>query len=117
MSATVETTRPAGPLYSAGGDHPLEIGPALDMRRRRWGKHPALALAVICPAVVAFGICLYQLLLPNVLLGYHEYDDGAYMGSALRLVHGLIPYRDFVMVQPPGIVPAHGPVRRPERFH
>ena len=37
-----------------------------------------------------------------MLFGVTEYDDGAYFGSAIRLVHGALPYRDFVMVQPPG---------------
>lgn len=46
---------------------------------------------------------LYQLTRPGFLTGVNEYDDGVYFGSAVRLVHGVIPYRDFVMVQPPGI--------------
>ena len=37
------------------------------------------------------------------LLGVTQYDDGPYFGSALRLVHGVLPYRDFIIVQPPGI--------------
>jgi hypothetical protein len=32
------------------------------------------------------------------------YDDGVYYGAATAFVHGLIPYRDFVMVHPPGIL-------------
>ena len=32
-----------------------------------------------------------------------EYDDGAHYGSALLLLHGKLPYRDFVFLQPPGI--------------
>ena len=39
----------------------------------------------------------------GVLLGVTEYDDGGYFGSAVRLLNGVMPYRDFVMVQPPGI--------------
>ncbi len=46
---------------------------------------------------------LYQLTRPGFLTGVTEYDDGAYFGSALRLLSGSLPYRDFVMVQPPGI--------------
>ena len=33
-----------------------------------------------------------------------DYDDGVYMGSALSLVQGRIVYRDFLMLNPPGIV-------------
>ena len=47
-------------------------------------------------------LSFYQLSRPNMLFGVSEYDDGAYFGSAVRLVHGALPYRDFVMVQPPG---------------
>ncbi len=32
-----------------------------------------------------------------------QYDDGPYFGSAVRLVHGVLPYRDYAFVQPPGI--------------
>lgn len=38
--------------------------------------------------------------------GFHsaiEYDDGVHYGSALLLLHGQVPYRDFVFLQPPGI--------------
>jgi hypothetical protein len=47
---------------------------------------------------------IYQLTRPGFLLGVTEYDDGVYFGGAVRLVHGVVPYRDFVFVQPPGIV-------------
>jgi alpha-1,2-mannosyltransferase len=33
----------------------------------------------------------------------HGADDGVYLGAALRLAHGVVPYRDFAFVQPPGI--------------
>ncbi len=57
-------------------------------------------------AFTALGLALraYQLSRPGYLLGVTEYDDGVYFGSALRLVHGAVPYRDFVLVQPPGVV-------------
>ena len=44
------------------------------------------------------------------LLGVTEYDDGVYLGAALRLVHGVLPYRDFVLVQPPGLILVMTPV-------
>ncbi len=53
-------------------------------------------------AAVAAALCAYQLSRSNMLFGVTEYDDGAYFGSAVRLVHGALPYRDFVLVQPPG---------------
>ncbi|WP_028050064.1 glycosyltransferase 87 family protein [Cellulomonas sp. URHD0024] len=35
--------------------------------------------------------------------GYHGYDDGVYFASAVALVHGRLPYRDFLFLHPPGI--------------
>jgi hypothetical protein len=63
-------------------------------------------VAAIVVAATALGLALriYQLARPGFLLGVTEYDDGVYFGSAVRLVHGAVPYRDFVLVQPPGIV-------------
>lgn len=60
------------------------------------------------PAVI--GICAFCALLlrgwllsrPGHLLGVTEADDGVMFGTALRLVNGVIPYRDFSDVQPPG---------------
>jgi len=60
--------------------------------------------AVIAAAtLLALGLRAYQLARPGHLLGVGDYDDGADFGSALWLVHGVLPYRDFVLVQPPGI--------------
>ena len=60
--------------------------------------------AVIAAAtLLALGLRAYQLARPGHLLGVGDYDDGADFGSAIWLVHGVLPYRDFVLVQPPGI--------------
>jgi hypothetical protein len=59
---------------------------------------------VIAAATVAgLALRLWQLSRPGYLLGLTEYDDGPYFGSAVRLVHGVPPYRGFILVQPPGI--------------
>src|ERR1700693_2585930 len=72
---------------------------------------PRLVYAVIavCTAAGAF-LRLYQLARPGYLLGVTEYDDGVQFGDAVRLVRGVIPYRDFVVVQPPGIMVLMAPV-------
>jgi Glycosyltransferase family 87 len=62
----------------------------------------------VTPGLVALGISAYVLSLPDVLAGIHGYsgygyDDGVFLGTALRFVHGAIPYRDFDFVHPPGI--------------
>jgi len=53
-------------------------------------------------ACASLSLRLYQLTRPGYVLGVTEYDDGVLFGDALRLVTGVIPYRDFTMVQPPG---------------
>jgi hypothetical protein len=66
---------------------------------------PRLVYGVIVACAVA-GAALraYQLSRPGYLLGVTEYDDGAQVGDAVRLVAGVVPYRDFVVLQPPGSV-------------
>ena len=72
---------------------------------------PRLVYTVIavCTAVAAILRC-YQLTRPGYLLGLTEYDDGVNFGNALRLVTGVVPYRDFVSVQPPGTTVLMAPV-------
>jgi alpha-1,2-mannosyltransferase len=59
---------------------------------------------MVIGACAAAGLLLrlYQLSRPGFLLGVTQYDDGVLFGNALRLAAGVIPYRDFIMVQPPG---------------
>jgi hypothetical protein len=64
---------------------------------------------------VSLGLSSYALSIPFVLTGVHGYagvgyDDGVYMGVAVLFVHGTIPYRDYVLVQPPGIVVLVSPI-------
>jgi alpha-1,2-mannosyltransferase len=68
----------------------------------RLRREPVLVVLVVA-TVLGLGLRLYQLSRPGYLLGVTEYDDGADFGSAIRLVHGVLAYRDFVTVQPPGI--------------
>jgi hypothetical protein len=61
-------------------------------------------VVIVASTVLALGLRLYyQYTRPGFLLGVNEYDDGPYFGSAVRLLHGVLPYRSFVLVQPPGI--------------
>jgi alpha-1,2-mannosyltransferase len=41
--------------------------------------------------------------------GLGNYDDGVYFAAAVALVHGELPYRDFLLLHPPGIVLALAP--------
>ena len=62
-------------------------------------------LRIVLAVVFALGVLPVALELsrPAGLFGLTEYDDGVYFGAALRLISGVFPYRDFVLVQPPGI--------------
>jgi len=66
--------------------------------------------------MLALALCFYQLSLPDVLTGVHGlrgvngYDDGVYLGTAIRLVYGVLPYRDYVFVHPPGITVLLSPI-------
>jgi hypothetical protein len=72
--------------------------------RLRTRLRPSAVTAVIIAAtLLAVALRIYDLTRPGYLFGISEYDDGTDFGSAIRLVHGGVPYRDFIMVQPPGI--------------
>ena len=65
-----------------------------------WRSRPGLVITAA--ALLGLGLRVFQLTRPGYLLGFTQYDDGVYIGNSLRLVNGVIPYRDFAMVQPPG---------------
>ena len=67
------------------------------------GRLTPVNVVIAAMTLLALGLRLFYLTRPGYLLGVTEYDDGSYFGSAVRLVHGMLPYRDFVFVQPPGI--------------
>lgn len=52
---------------------------------------------------------LIPLLRGGGLRGYGSYDDSVYFAAALGWVHGRWPYRDFLLLQPPGLVVALSP--------
>ncbi len=53
---------------------------------------------------LAFVLRLLPVLNGGGLYGLNDYDDGVYFGAAVALVHGSIPYRDFLLLHPPGIL-------------
>jgi alpha-1,2-mannosyltransferase len=70
--------------------------------RAYWLTPPGVT--VILATVLAFGLRLFVLTRPGLLTGVTEYDDGVYLGAAIRLTEGALPYRDYAFVQPPGIL-------------
>ncbi|MBV9838359.1 MAG: DUF2029 domain-containing protein, partial [Solirubrobacterales bacterium] len=69
-----------------------------------------MALVILLATALGLGLRLYQLARPGYLFGVTDYDDGVDFGSAVRLVSGAVPYRDFALVQPPGITVLMAPV-------
>lgn len=71
-------------------------------RRGWWGLCAGIAL-------VAFTARLLPVLRSGGLHAVEQYDAAVYFGSAVGLVHGRLPYRDFLLLHPPGIVLALAP--------
>src|SRR5262249_1894449 len=80
---------PRVPVFSQVKAVPVRVSPGL-----------VIALAT----VLALALRLFLLTRPGYLTGITEYDDGVYLGGAVRLLSGAVPYRDYACVQPPGIL-------------
>jgi hypothetical protein len=78
------------------GPGPVTTSSAL-LLRPPWAV-PAVVFAV------AVAMRLVPLLVQHTLTGVLEYDDGVQFSAAAQLVAGHLPYRDFVFIQPPGVV-------------
>lgn len=84
-----------------------------------WQLRPHSRLRLLSPdriwigllvlAVIAFVARLAPVLSGGGLYGYGNYDDGVYFAAAEGLVEGRTPYRDFLLLHPPGIVLALAP--------
>ncbi|HJU66117.1 MAG TPA: hypothetical protein VJ596_10590, partial [Gemmatimonadaceae bacterium] len=62
--------------------------------------------SVIIWAIAGAGLLLRlaPLLIPGGFLSYRvNYDEGVYFSAAALLAGGVVPYRDFVLVHPPGL--------------
>lgn len=67
------------------------------------------AALVVVMSSVAFLARLVPLVRGGGLYGLGNYDDGVHFASALGLVHGRMPYQDFLLLQPPGVLLALAP--------
>src|SRR5580704_13671726 len=88
------------PSSSAGYSRNKQRPPATAAKSRGWPAFGKL-LAVSAIALFSLALGLFQLLRAGGLHALLEYDDGVWFGSTLRMVDGAIPYRDFVLDQPP----------------
>jgi alpha-1,2-mannosyltransferase len=96
VSGTIARPVPDG----ASGRSPSDAAPPT----ARWaGWLTPVNVAIAVCTLLALALRLLLLSRPGYLMGVTEYDDGPYFGSAVMLVHGLLPYKTFILVQPPGI--------------
>jgi len=70
---------------------------------------PEVALALLI-GTVAYLARLVPVVRGAGLRGMNSYDSAVYYAAAAGLAHGLLPYRDFLFLHPPGIVVALVPL-------
>jgi len=89
-----EVPSPSSHAGAAGAGQPPAGAPV------RWSG-PLLVPAVV---LLAFAARLVPMLAGGGLGGIGGYDDGVYYTAAASLVHGRLPYQDFLLLHPPGIL-------------
>jgi hypothetical protein len=94
--------RNAGTGRTSSGPGTAAGEPAGDGPRAYWLSPPGLAM--LAATALALAIRAYLLSRPGYLTGITEYDDGVYLGGAVSLLSGVLPYHGFAFVQPPGIL-------------
>ena len=114
MSANQTGMNPGtGAATGAGPDSPRATVASAGAGAGAAGRLRALVPELRSPSTLAIVIATAVALLLRLFLvtrsgfltsGNVEYDDGVYLGAAMRLLHGALPYRDYAFVQPPGIV-------------
>jgi hypothetical protein len=79
------------------------VTPATGGRWRAAARRDPATTVVVVVALLAAGLQVLRLTRPNALLAGWS-DTSIYLGTAVRFVHGALPYRDFATLQPPGMV-------------
>ena len=74
---------------------------AVVIRIWRRAKTNDVTLIVLGVGLLSLGFSLWQLSVPGYLTFY---DTGVYLAASIHLVSGVVPYRNYVFVQPPGLV-------------
>jgi hypothetical protein len=91
------------PQVLATGNEPVAGGTRMERLRAYWLSPAGLVIATA--TVLALGLRCFIFTQSSFLTtGSIEYDDGVYLGAAIRLLQGIVPYKDYVFIQPPGIL-------------
>ena len=101
------TTTLAAGLRSIGHKN---IRPNITSGGQSWIRRGGLVLILVTVFGVGSGIVFHNLGVHHGLYALTEYDDGVYFGATMHFVAGQLPYRSFVMVQPPGITIILAPI-------
>ncbi len=96
--AAVRIASHDAPASSSGADAAEAGQPPTGGAGRSW---PLLVPAVV---LLAFAARLVPMLAGGGLGGIGGYDDGVYYTAAASLAHGRLPYQDFLLLHPPGIL-------------
>src|SRR5215470_3907267 len=107
-SPTRQGSELSGTTVKPGAEAPAD-GPQARSRLAAAWRDPVIVV-IAAATVLALGLRIYELSRPGYLLGLTEYDDGSYFGSSFPLTDGILPYRNFIFVQPPGILLLMSPV-------
>ena len=77
--------------------------------RQLLGAAMAGRLSYVLVFSVAFGLRLLVPLTSRGLVGNYSYDASVYYAAGAALLHGRLPYRDFILLHPPGVALAVAP--------
>jgi alpha-1,2-mannosyltransferase len=91
-----------------GNRSSLEIGAVVSAKAQPANLALPRPSSSLIWAATIFVVALTARLLPVLrgggLTGVIDYDDGVHFASAIGLVNGQLPYRDFLLLHPPGIL-------------
>lgn len=73
-------------------------------RDRRWHLPRLLSPELLAIAALAIVVRLVPVLSGGGLGSFGRYDDGVYYAASDALIHGRVPYRQFVLLHPPGLM-------------
>ncbi len=79
----------------------IDANPSVARLRRVHFRPTSRQIIVIGVGLLSLGLSLSQFATPEFL---SSYDTGVYLAASVHFIAGVVPYRSFTFVQPPGIV-------------
>ena len=84
-------------LQSISVTNPPKLSPDRGLHKLVTARKVLLTLVIASSAVLLFT----QSLASGHISTEYVYDDGVYFAASLNVIHGIIPYKDFIFLQPP----------------